>query len=334
MAGRCVGGGRHTMWAIVAALVGSVVVAGCGASTAPRTAPKKLVPLNIALPSGVVGLPVIVGARLGIFRRAGLAVDLSYTTSGSVAVDALYAGTTDIAVTAETPLIEAASKVKGVSIGIEQIGNGTSGVVVAKGITSLSQLRGKAIASTVGSETNSLLIDAILPRYGLQPGQYTLVNLPFTEMPAALAAHSIAAFAGNEPQISEAVAQGLGTELTTYRPYGYVPIFFLSTPAVLKAKRGALYKFITAYNAVVRVFNKSRSEAVSAAYAFLRSQGDNVTRAMVGHIVAEMVVASGYPSDLAAHLQRNAGALLASGKIAAIPQWSKVLLTPAEIERG
>ncbi len=111
----------------------------------------------------------------------------------------MVAGRVDIGVLGATPFVVGAAKGEVVAIGMAMYAGKTLSVVagVNSGITDVSQLKGKKVGSQVGSATDSVFQNKILPAYGLSPSDVIIVNIP--HLNAIAASGSIDAFAGVEP---------------------------------------------------------------------------------------------------------------------------------------
>ena len=91
------------------------------------------------------------------------------------------------------------------------------------GITKVADLKGKKIASQVGSTLDNVFKKRIAPEAGLQASDYSIVNVQFSDQVAALAAGSVDAFLGLEPFCAIAEYRKLAVQLTDYYKYDTIP---------------------------------------------------------------------------------------------------------------
>lgn len=192
------------------------LLAGCVSRTAslgPKP-PPAAVPL-----SELSGLILQVGDQKGgteaLLRAAGQLDNLPYRvafstfTSGPPQVEAATAGKIDFAITGNTPPIFGAAsnaKIKAVSA----YGGGGAGnrvlVHADSPITSVSDLRGKAIAVAKGSSSHANLL-AQLDKAGLKPAEVKFVFLQPADALSAFSQHQADAWAIWDPYTAQAEQQ-------------------------------------------------------------------------------------------------------------------------------
>src|SRR5215471_18447388 len=132
----------------------------------------------------------------GIFRKHGLNVTFVAQAS-PVAVEASMASGTEQFGFITTPvLVNLATKGVGVKCVSTVDGNeptdpadDTTVLVAAKGsgITSVKDLAGKSVAEVQLTSLNSLSVEVLTKRAGIDPASVHLIAMPFPQMPAALA---------------------------------------------------------------------------------------------------------------------------------------------------
>jgi NitT/TauT family transport system substrate-binding protein len=163
-----------------AAMVGAaLLLAGCsssssstvstGSGTTTSTAPPVTVRLGFL--TNVTHASALVGLREGFFAKAlGSAGTLQPTafSTGTEETTALLAGQLDAAYVGPNPAINAWQKSGGTAIKIiSGAATGGAAVVVAKGITSASQLRGKTLATPSLGNTQDVALRSWLKQNGL-----------------------------------------------------------------------------------------------------------------------------------------------------------------------
>jgi NitT/TauT family transport system substrate-binding protein len=166
--------------AAFAAMIGAaVLLAGCsssssstassGGSTTTSDAPPVTVRLGFL--TNVTHASALVGLKEGFFAKAlGSAGTLQPTafSTGTEETTALLAGQLDAAYVGPNPAINAWQKSGGTAIKIiSGAATGGASVVVAKGITSASQLRGKTLATPSLGNTQDVALRSWLKQNGL-----------------------------------------------------------------------------------------------------------------------------------------------------------------------
>jgi sulfonate transport system substrate-binding protein len=167
---------------MTAALVGAaVLLAGCsssasstssgGTTSSANAAAATPVTVSLGFLTNITHAPALVGLKEGFFTKAlGSAGSLKATafSTGTEETTALLAGQLDAAYVGPNPAINAWQKSSGSAIKI--VSGATTGgasIVVAKGITSASQLKGKTLATPSLGNTQDVAVRYWLKQNGL-----------------------------------------------------------------------------------------------------------------------------------------------------------------------
>jgi NitT/TauT family transport system substrate-binding protein len=163
-----------------AAVIGAVLLlAGCSSSSSSSTASSGSTPTSAAAPvtvtlgflTNITHASALVGLKEGFFAKAlGSAGTLHATafSTGTEETTALLAGQLDAAYVGPNPAINAWAKSGGTAIKIiSGAATGGASVVVAKGITSVSELRGKTLATPSLGNTQDVALRYWLKQNGL-----------------------------------------------------------------------------------------------------------------------------------------------------------------------
>ena len=169
---------------MAAAMVGAaVLLAGCsssasstassgGTTSSASAAAAAPVTVSLGLLTNITHAPALVGLKEGFFTNAlGSAGTLKATafSTGTEETTALLAGQLDAAYVGPNPAINAWQKSGGTAIKIVSgAATGGASVVVAKGITSAAQLRGKTLATPSLGNTQDVAL-----RYWLKQNRLT-----------------------------------------------------------------------------------------------------------------------------------------------------------------
>ena len=163
-------------------------------------------PLRIALPSNTIAAThFYVGRSLGIFERHGFEVQI-LVLEPRAALAALLTGDLDF-YTATGTTTRAA--LRGVPVRVIMVGlNRPDHVLVAsKEITSVEQLRGKALGGYTAQATVNTVLIELLRKRGLKPDDYKILNVGTARLPALLSGNVPAAVL-NGLETAKAVKQG------------------------------------------------------------------------------------------------------------------------------
>jgi NitT/TauT family transport system substrate-binding protein len=157
----------------------ALLLAGCSSSSSgtassgsdPATSDVPAVTVRLGFLTNITHASALVGLKEGFFARAlGSAGTLQATafSTGTEETTALLAGQLDAAYVGPNPAINAWEKSGGTAIRIVSgAATGGASVVVAQGITSVSQLRGKTLATPSLGNTQDVALRTWLKQAGL-----------------------------------------------------------------------------------------------------------------------------------------------------------------------
>jgi NitT/TauT family transport system substrate-binding protein len=233
----------------------AVLAAGCssGSSTATSGASDAPVVLRLGFLANITHEPALVGIEKGYFTKElgkNVTLKTSVFSSGTEETTALLAGQLDAAYVGPNPAINAWQKSGGAAIKI--ISGATTGgasLVVAHGITSVSQLKGKSLATPSLGNTQDVALRYWLKQHGLTTtptGGGDVAIKPIKPNSAAVLEFKSGQIAGGwepEPYATEMVLDG-GTRLvneSTLWPAGqFVTTDLVVTQSFLKAHPSAV----------------------------------------------------------------------------------------------
>jgi NitT/TauT family transport system substrate-binding protein len=160
--------------------------------------------------------PVHLAVSKGIFKKYRLNAKITAVTGGATSISGVVGGQFDFAFANTTSVLTAAAQ--GLPIKVVANGNSSTGVVgkdfcavlVKKGstVTSAKGLEGKTIAVNQLKNIGDTTIRASVRKDGGDPSKLTFVEMPFPDMPAALAKGSVDAIWVPEPFVTIAKAAG------------------------------------------------------------------------------------------------------------------------------
>lgn len=200
-----------------ALLVLACIVTLCSATSAQTPA---LIPVKVASTPDDTFVAVLYAYRAGMFRRAGLDVQIDNApTNGSAIAAGVASGAYDIGKSSLTSLLAAHLR----NIPFVLIAPGTlydwrhpfGELIVAKdgNVKSAKDLNGQTVAAAALNGLDQVAISAWVDQNGGDSKTLKFVELPQTEDGPALAQHRIAASLTIRPQLDAAIASGAVREL-------------------------------------------------------------------------------------------------------------------------
>jgi aliphatic sulfonates family ABC transporter substrate-binding protein len=315
---------HHIQRRQVLAALGALAAAGPLGARAQANAP-----INLGYQNTSWGSIAMVAEAEKTFEKAGANIKTFQFDGGKSTRDAMVAGRVDIGVLGATPFIVGAAKGDIIAIATSMYAGRTNAIVAAKdsGIKTIADLKGKRVASQLGSATDNVFQNKILPKYGLSKSDIQVVNVAHQNNIASMVGKSVDAFAGVEPFPSLAEVEGLGTVLLDYAEFDIQPVFIGVTAPTLEKKRDAVVAFMRGWLAAAKIVTEDRPRAARIVWNHFKNQGFDLKEAVVTRMMGKLDVSPNYRPDLRQYLQAEATSMIAQKQIAAAPDWNKVLDT-------
>jgi NitT/TauT family transport system substrate-binding protein len=273
-----------------------------------------------------------------MFKKNGVNVSVFRFDSGKAVRDAMIADRIDIGVLGTTPLIVGVAKGEVAPVAMAMYAGRTNSVVVGKnsGIKTIADLKGKKIGTQLGSATDNVFVNKVLPKFGLTKNDVTLVNTKFENHVAALVGGSVDAFAGVEPFPSVAVTEGLGLSIIDYGAFDIVPVWLGINKSVLDKRRDSVLAFLRGWVATIDIFQKTPDRAATIVQENFSKMGFTVTKAAIKTMLGKLEANPAYVPGLEAYLREESQLLIENKQIAAMPDWAALLGNPLlqQIRRG
>lgn len=318
---------RRTTLKGLGALSVASVSAGTLLSVLPKTA-HALQPVRLGYQFHLWGAPAVVAIRKGFFKDEGLTIEPRKFASGKAARDAMIAGSIDIGTVGITPFIVGATKGNMAALAVVCYA-GRTGVVMARigaGIKTVADLRGKKIASKVGSTLDNVFKKRIAPAAGLSEKDYTIVNATFSDHVSALASGSVDAFLGLEPFASIAEEQKLAVPITDYYKYDLIPNMLAVQQPFVKKYPETCVAFLRGWLRSVEIFTKEPDTAADIMLDVYRERGYEINDNIIRSALKRLIVIPDFIPELPQYIREQAGALKAAGRLDRIPDPDKILL--------
>jgi aliphatic sulfonates family ABC transporter substrate-binding protein len=300
------------------------------------------VTLRLGYQSGDVNTQTVYADALKLFDKTGLKVQLIVFPAGPAMLPAIAAGELDIGWMGEFPIVTGYSN--GMSIELIMIDriNLTNVRLVANpssGINSLSDLKGKKIAISIGS-TSHQQVNLALKQAGLTQQDVTLVNLQPGNMPAAYTAGQVDAVLTWEPNIS-AIERAGGKTIATTKSLGDITgIYLAARPEFTRDHPEEIRKFLAVWEETMKAaadkpdeVRQYEAKRLGITVPEFSAMLDRMTAAYPSYKEQLTQPYLGEPgqtssSRVLSHLKDIGDFLLAEKRINALPaDWSKIINT-------
>ncbi len=277
--------------------------------------------------TNIWGMPTYYLMKSGYLEKHGLAVEEFAVPSGNLTMQQMVARQVDLGTYAGPSFIIGNAKGGLVAIAvIEHVGK-TARITTRKdlNITKVEELRGRKIANQTGSSVGNDLVDIVLPKHGLNKGDYQEVRMDVNNMVAALAAKTVDAMVNVEPYNVIAVADGIGTDLLDFSSFDPMPVFMAATPDFVQQKPDVVVAYLKTWLDAANDFKNQPKKVADVIYKFYADKGYKMSPETFATALSRVEVNPGFPGDLKPYMQQQAEILLKNKTINAIPDWSKAL---------
>ena len=284
-------------------------------------------PLRLGIQTTIWGAVAIVAEAEKLFEKAGVNVTVNKFGAGAAARDAMISGHIDLVSIGATPFVVGVAKSGLVAIGTVLYGGSTLALVAGKksGIKTVADLKGKKVASQVGSSTDSVFQNRIAPSFGLKKGDFQVINVKFADHVSALASGSVDAFAGVEPNPSLAELEGYGTILTDYSKYDIVPVLLGTNRNVLDTRGDDVVKFMRGWFEAVKLCREQPAKAANLVGEFFRGRGLNIKDEVFRLALGRMDITPTFRPELKGYLKEEAERLVKRGQLTEAPNLDHAL---------
>lgn len=297
---------------LVSAIVLATFAFACGVATAAD--PK----IKIFSGTDEHWVPLQVAKTKGYFAAEGLDAEVTVFTTGAAATEAFRAGRGDFISAGDLP--SAAMWTSGNVVGLAPMSSDTEifGIVGKKNINSPQDLRGRKVATALGS-TGEFLLYRYLASGGVSPSEVSIVGLAPPEMVISLVRGDIDAFAWLAPFTTRAIDTGKDVKLiTSAKGLANNRIVLNVTRSFHEQHPDLVQKVIKAVNQAVE-FTKSNPDEATKIWA-AAVQGDvNRSVPVVKLIHYGMTLDDGFVTDM----NELAKFMVQKGALKAPIDWSK-----------
>ncbi len=307
----------------------AIAGATMAASALPKAARAQgaMAPLNFGYQETSWGTIGMIVEEEGLFKKAGANVNILKFDSGKTTRDAMIAGRVDVGVIGATPFVIGAAKGQLEAIAVALYAAKTNSVVASakSGAASVKDLKGKRVASQLGSATDFVFQNKILPKFGLSKSDVQIVNVTFQNHLSALAAGSVDAFAGVEPFPSLAEVEKIGKVLVDYSEFDLQPVILAANKSVVDGKRDAVVALLRGWLAGVKEFNDNRDKATQIVLKYFTKKGFKVSDQVMKVMLTKIDVNPTFVPALKTYLDAESNRLVQQNKLSSVPDWNKLL---------
>ncbi|KRF22548.1 ABC transporter substrate-binding protein [Paenibacillus sp. Soil787] len=225
------------------------VVSGCASKGATSTTTGKSgEPIKLALSPWPGWFVWYLVKEKGFFEKNGVNVDLVWFPVYSDSLSALASGKVDAnSQTLSDTLAPASKGIKLKAVLVNDNSNGGDGVVVKPSINSLKDLKGKKVATELGTVDHLLMLTA-LEKAGLAEKDVAYTNMTVNDAGPAFISGNLDAAVLWEPFLSKAIQEGKGKLLFSSKDTpGLIPDLLVFKEEITKNRPEDVKKIINAW---------------------------------------------------------------------------------------
>ncbi len=240
---------QRAVFLMMALLLIFTVVSGCTSKGATsKTTGKSGEPIKLALSPWPGWFVWYLVKEKGFFEKNGVNVDLVWFPVYSDSLSALASGKVDAnSQTLSDTLAPASKGIKLKAVLVNDNSNGGDGVVVKPSINSLKDLKGKKVATELGTVDHLLMLTA-LEKAGLAEKDVAYTNMTVNDAGPAFISGNLDAAVLWEPFLSKAIQEGKGKLLFSSKDTpGLIPDLLVFKEEITKNRPDDVKKIINAW---------------------------------------------------------------------------------------
>ncbi len=307
---------------------GLLAVVLVAATSAYGQAPER-VALRMAYQINIFGGLAIVGLERNLFARRGIDVRGVAVAGGIEARTGLFTGDFDAVTMGKTPFLTTVAAGPAVGVALTIYGGNMNAVVVRRDspIRQLADLKGKKVASQVGTGSDLAFKDFVLPSGGLSVSDVQVVNARYTDHVGMLQAGLVDAFVGVEPFITLAEGLGIGRVLVEHTKFDPNPGFLVVSQSWFDRNPQALRRLLEAWVDAYELWLRNRRDFAAALQSFYAARGTPLSTEVAVRLADKMDVYPGPLGGLRDYLGQETEALFRQGQIRNRIDWTRSFRT-------
>lgn len=240
---------KRMVFLIMALLLAFTVVSGCSSKEAASTAAGGSdQPIKLALSPWPGWFVWYLVKEKGFFEKNGVKVDLVWFPVYSDSLSALASGKVDAnSQTLSDTLAPASKGIPLKAVLVNDNSNGGDGVVVKPNINSLQELKGKKVATELGTVDHLLMLTA-LEKAGLAEKDVSYTNMTVNDAGPAFISGNLDGAVLWEPFLSKAIQEGKGKLLFSSKDTpGLIPDLLVFKEEITKNRPEDVKKILNAW---------------------------------------------------------------------------------------
>jgi NitT/TauT family transport system substrate-binding protein len=280
-----------------------------GGAAGPRAQPRQQV--TIAVQQLVDSGLLLVADAEGFFRNSGLTVKLTHFSTGNLTIESMTRGEAQFAVSATTPIVLSVLQGRRITVVSSVFRSSSDLMIVARrdrGIASVSDLRGKRLGTTFGTALE-YFAHVVLTVAGVPSREVTLVNLPYSSLPAALLAARLDAVTLGLP-VAEQMSDTLGRDAITFSAVG----LYATTDSLVTTQ-----SFAAAHEDLIRALLRALAKAQTFILEHPQATRDALARdlrydpRLLDRVWGELQYGIGLDQGVLVNMEQQAGWMIGSG---------------------
>jgi len=314
------------MQRLIAMVVTLVVISAAAGGVASGQVSGKI-PVKMAYQINIFGALAIVGLERNLFAARGLDVRAVGAAGGVELRSGLFTGDFDVVTMAKTPFLTTLPVGPTVGLAMTIYGGNMNAVVVRKDspIRELKDLKGRKVASQVGTGSDLAFKDFVLPSAGLKESDVQIVNARYTDHVGMLQAGVVDAYVGVEPFIVLADGLGIGRVLIEHTKFDPNPSFLMANAAWVEKNPQAVRMLLEAWVDAYELWLRKPQEFTTALRNFYKARGTDLSMDVAKRLTEKMNVYPGILGGLRPYLGQESEALYQRGVIRSRIDWTKAL---------
>jgi len=259
-----------------------------------------------------------------LWEKYDVVVNHTLFSSGTENDQALLSGEIDINIGSDSKTVALFNAIpdEALILAASQRGDRYSTIVkIDSPYTSWHDLKGKVVATRLGSGAEQVLRRYFEMEEDLAWEDYEWVNLKVEDMTSALADGSIEAFTAWEPTPAIAEANGVGKVIRSYGDIAKVPVFIHTTKLFAETHHDEIVRFLAAHLDKAEMIKNDPQKAAEIAAQTASAQGSDVSAETFVKVFQRVDFSMDLDADVLASLADTAQFLKDAGEIDAIPEF-------------
>ncbi|MCB1492260.1 MAG: ABC transporter substrate-binding protein [Rhodobiaceae bacterium] len=252
--------------------------------------------ITVGMANSVNQVPSLVAEAKGFFKDEGINVEIKPVSRGTIAIEAIVAGSMQFAEVSSVALFAAVDN----GIPLITVGAGSRGftgkMVGApdmEPVSDIAELKGKKLGIQVGTGVHSVFL-MLLKKQGLTENDFQISNVRVTDMPTAMASKgTFDAVLGWEPMMQRTVQAGYGKEIISADQFQKMagityPLILVADKNWVAEHKDATQAFVNAYARAHKWIRENPEEALKIYTDYIQAAGNALDEDIVRKMMFEV----------------------------------------------